>query len=35
MTVKSGIRIKAPQAVLVRNNPYEMTDVAGLSRRAA
>lgn len=27
-------RIEAPQALLVSNNPYEMTDVVGLGRRA-
>jgi diacylglycerol kinase family enzyme len=26
-------RIEAPQAVLVSNNPYDMTDIAGLGRR--
>jgi diacylglycerol kinase family enzyme len=29
-----GMRIEAPQALLVANNPYGMGDVAGLGRRA-
>jgi diacylglycerol kinase family enzyme len=29
-----GTTIQAPQALLVSNGPYEMTDVAGLGRRA-
>jgi diacylglycerol kinase family enzyme len=29
-----GVVIRAPQAVLVANNPYETGDVAGLNRRA-
>ena len=29
-----GTRIEAPQALLVSNGPYEMSDVAGLGRRA-
>ena len=30
----AGTRIEAPQALLVSNDPYEMSDVAGLGRRA-
>ena len=30
----AGARIDGPQALLVSNNPYEMTDIAGLGRRA-
>jgi diacylglycerol kinase family enzyme len=30
----AGTRIEGPQALLVSNGPYEMTDVAGLGRRA-
>ena len=30
----AGTRIEGPQALLVSNDPYEMTDVAGLGRRA-
>jgi len=30
----AGTRIDGPQALLVSNGPYEMTDVAGLGRRA-
>ena len=29
----AGTRIEAPQALLVSNNPYETTDIAGLGRR--
>ena len=29
-----GVTIEGPQAVLVSNDPYEMTDLAGLGRRA-
>ncbi len=29
-----GVEIRAPQALLVANNPYGTTDIAGLSRRA-
>jgi diacylglycerol kinase family enzyme len=29
----SDVDIKAPQAVLVSNNPYELSDIAGLGRR--
>jgi len=29
----NGIEIRAPQAVLVSNNPYELSDIAGLGRR--
>ena len=29
-----GITIEAPQALLVSNGPYEMSDIAGLGRRA-
>lgn len=35
LTARAGdIRIEGPQALLVSNNPYDMTDVAGLGRRA-
>ncbi len=30
----AGTRIDGPQALLVSNGPYEMSDVAGLGRRA-
>jgi len=30
----AGTMIQGPQALLVSNNPYEMTDIAGLGRRA-
>jgi diacylglycerol kinase family enzyme len=30
----AGTRIDGPQALLVSNNPYEMSDIAGLGRRA-
>jgi diacylglycerol kinase family enzyme len=30
----AGTRIEGPQALLISNNPYEMTDIAGLGRRA-
>ena len=30
----AGTRIDAPQALLVSNGPYEMSDIAGLGRRA-
>ena len=30
----AGTRIEGPQALLVSNGPYEMTDIAGLGRRA-
>ncbi len=30
----AGARIEGPQALLVSNNPYEMSDIAGLGRRA-
>ena len=30
----AGTRIDGPQALLVSNGPYEMTDIAGLGRRA-
>ena len=30
----AGTRIEGPQALLVSNGPYEMSDVAGLGRRA-
>jgi len=30
----AGTSIEGPQALLVSNNPYEMTDIAGLGRRA-
>jgi diacylglycerol kinase family enzyme len=30
----AGTVIQGPQALLVSNNPYEMTDIAGLGRRA-
>ena len=30
----AGTRIDGPQALLISNGPYEMTDVAGLGRRA-
>ncbi len=33
-TQAADTRIEAPQALLVSNNPYEVTDVAGLGRRA-
>jgi diacylglycerol kinase family enzyme len=35
LTAQAGdVTIEGPQAVLVSNNPYEMTDLAGLGRRA-
>jgi hypothetical protein len=35
LTAKAGgTTIQAPQALLVSNGPYEMTDIAGLGRRA-
>ena len=35
LTARAGnITVTGPQAVLVSNDPYEMTDIAGLSRRA-
>jgi len=30
----AGTRIEGPQALLLSNDPYEMTDIAGLGRRA-
>ena len=30
----AGTRIEGPQALLVSNDPYEMSDIAGLGRRA-
>ena len=30
----AGTRIEGPQALLISNDPYEMSDVAGLGRRA-
>ena len=30
----AGVRIEGPQALLVSNDPYEMSDIAGLGRRA-
>ena len=32
--IDGGVTIEAPKALLVSNNPYEMTDLAGLGRRA-
>jgi diacylglycerol kinase family enzyme len=35
LTARAGnVAVTGPQAVLVSNDPYEMTDIAGLSRRA-
>jgi diacylglycerol kinase family enzyme len=31
--ITDGVSIEAPQAVLVSNNPYELSDIAGLGRR--